>query len=326
MNVLVVGGAGYLGGAVTDALIRARRDARLDIRVIDSLLYDDVYLKPGVEFARVDVRDEDTMTGHLDWAHVVVWLAAIVGDEACAVDPTATYAINYVAPRRAAGSTSKSGAKPRFILASTCSVYGDQHGVCTESSNRYPLSAYARLKALAEDAVLTFAFFPCVFRFGTLFGVSDDFSRFRTDLVVNNFAVSAYCRKWLGLRGGSQYRPFVHVKTAAEYIVQACMGNQQGLYNCVEFNTTILDVANTIKARLPTTIIDDSYEVADKRNYQASISRLLLDFERTGHEDLEIDDILSLLESGRIGYPSALNSHNYAWLTMHPERLAYHAK
>jgi nucleoside-diphosphate-sugar epimerase len=325
MNVLVVGGAGYLGGAVTDCLIRTRRICRLDIRVVDALLYDDVYRKPGVEFARVDVRDANAMAEHLDWAHVIVWLAAIVGDEACLVDPCATYTINYVATRSAALRSSECRST-KFIFASSCSVYGAQSGICTESSPSVPISEYARLKCDAERAVLWHAHLPCVFRFGTLFGVADDFSRFRTDLVVNNFVVSAYHNRWIGLRGGSQNRPFIHVTTAAKYIVQACVGGQTGLYNCTEFNARIRDIATAVRDRLPTTIINDSDETADERDYKVSNSRLLSDFERCGDDGMDLEDILSLLESGRIGYPSSLNSRNHAWLTMHPERLAYHAK
>jgi NAD dependent epimerase/dehydratase family len=79
--VLIVGGAGYIGGALTDQLTQLGHL----VRVYDFLLYENRYLKP-IEFIRGDVRDIDRLRPHLNWADVVVWLAALVGDGACSLD------------------------------------------------------------------------------------------------------------------------------------------------------------------------------------------------------------------------------------------------
>ena len=86
-NVLVVGGAGYIGGAVTDGL------KNYNVRVYDNLLYDDAYIKP-VEFVFGDVRDRSRLKEHLKWADGVIWLAAIVGDPACNLNQDLTIEIN----------------------------------------------------------------------------------------------------------------------------------------------------------------------------------------------------------------------------------------
>ena len=73
MKVLVAGGAGYIGGAVTDALLVRQ----IPFTVYDNLLYEPHYLKP-VDFIRGDVRDTALLKKVLpDYTHVV-WLAAIV--------------------------------------------------------------------------------------------------------------------------------------------------------------------------------------------------------------------------------------------------------
>lgn len=84
MNCLIVGGAGYLGGAVTD-LINAR--------VYDNLTYEEAYLKP-LEFVFGDIRDRKKLKEQLDWADRVIWLAALVGDGACAINPALTKELN----------------------------------------------------------------------------------------------------------------------------------------------------------------------------------------------------------------------------------------
>ncbi|HTG43496.1 MAG TPA: NAD-dependent epimerase/dehydratase family protein, partial [Verrucomicrobiae bacterium] len=88
-KILVVGGAGYVGGGITDRLIAAGHT----VRVYDGLVYEDVFLKP-IDFTYGDVRDRATLKKHLDWADTVVWLAALVGDGACSHDATLTRDIN----------------------------------------------------------------------------------------------------------------------------------------------------------------------------------------------------------------------------------------
>jgi nucleoside-diphosphate-sugar epimerase len=88
-NILVVGGAGYVGGAVTDLLL----DSDYDVRVYDKIIYEDSYRKP-VDFVFGDVREYEKLKPCLDWADAVVLLAAIVGDGACQLDPEETKSVN----------------------------------------------------------------------------------------------------------------------------------------------------------------------------------------------------------------------------------------
>src|SRR4051812_8116659 len=119
---LVVGGAGYIGGGLTDQLVNKGHD----VRVYDFLLYEDRFLKP-VDFVRGDVRDMARLKPHLDWADVVVWLAALVGDGACSLDETVTREINVETVRALVKSFNR-----QIIFMSTCSVYGAQDGLLNE--------------------------------------------------------------------------------------------------------------------------------------------------------------------------------------------------
>ena len=161
MNVLVVGGAGYLGGAVTDLLM----DSQYNVRVYDSLLYEEEYRKP-VDFVFGDVRDAVLLKPQLQWADVVVWLAAIVGDGACAADPELTVDVNEGSVVWLVRNFDR-----RIIFTSTCSVYGANEGVLDEDSPLNPLSLYARTKLNAERHLANSP--AIIFRLGTLFGVAD---------------------------------------------------------------------------------------------------------------------------------------------------------
>ena len=69
-KVLVVGGAGYVGGWLTDEAIKAGHQ----VRVLDNLTYEDSYLKK-VEFVFGNVLDFSLVKKNLLWADTVVWLA-----------------------------------------------------------------------------------------------------------------------------------------------------------------------------------------------------------------------------------------------------------
>ena len=143
-NILVVGGAGYIGGCLTDLLTGQGHH----VTVVDRLLYEERFLKE-VPFVFADVRDTATLVNIQQKYDTIIWLAAIVGDGACAQDPELTFEVNYQAVKRFLEKT-----KRRIIFPSTCSVYGAQDGLLTEESATNPLSAYAESKLMAEKAVL----------------------------------------------------------------------------------------------------------------------------------------------------------------------------
>lgn len=206
MKILIVGGAGYLGGAVTDLL----RQTSHEIRVYDLLLYEEMYRKP-VPFIYGDIRDREKLKSHLEWADLVVWLAALVGDPACGLNESLTREINVESVRFL-----KENFKRRILFMSTCSVYGAAEDLLNEKAVLNPLSLYAKSKLEAETILADTN--VLIFRLGTLYGISDEFSRIRFDLVVNTLAMRALCHGKISVFGGQQYRPLVHVRDVAAVI------------------------------------------------------------------------------------------------------------
>ena len=141
MNILVVDGAGYIGGAITDML----KTTNHRVRVYDSLLYEESYRKL-VEFIYGDIRDYECLRTQLDWADAVIWLAALVGDGACAINPQLSMEINQNTVKWLCENYDG-----RIIFTSTCSLYGAQDGILTEKSATKPLSVYANTKLSAEE-------------------------------------------------------------------------------------------------------------------------------------------------------------------------------
>ena len=205
MKVLIVGGAGYVGGGIVDLLSKEN-----EVTVYDSLIYENSYRK-NVDFIFGDIRDYKKINNILDQYDAVIWLAALVGDGACAINPALTHEINSETVKNLAKNF-----KGKIVFLSTCSVYGAQEGILDESSEVNPLSEYASSKLIAEKYLADSD--SIIFRLGTLFGIGDKFSRIRLDLVVNILTTKAYIDKKMSVFGGEQWRPLLHVKDVANAI------------------------------------------------------------------------------------------------------------
>ncbi len=268
MKILVVGGAGYVGGAVTDLLMQ---DSSNEIIVYDALLYESLYQK-SVKFVYGDIRNYKILKKYLDWADKVVWMAALVGDGACSINPLITKQINLDTVEYLANNFDG-----KIIFFSTCSVYGAQDDLLNEDSSTDPLSVYASTKLEAEKILIKKD--ALIFRLGTLFGVGDSYSRIRMDLVVNILTAKAITEKKLTVFGGRQFRPLLHVKDAARIIEESLFSKNQGVYNLHLENIKILDLAEKIKKNFEDVSIEKiDIKFQDARNYQADGTKLRKDF------------------------------------------------
>ena len=306
MRILIVGGAGYLGGALTDIL----KNTHQEILVYDLLLYEESYRKE-VPFVLGDVRDHNKLKKYLDWADVVVWLAAIVGDQACALNDQLTLDIN-----KHAIEYLRDHFRGRIIFTSSCSVYGASDGVLNETSVLNPLSLYAKTKLWGEEVLKSHPN-TLIFRLGTLYGISDQFSRIRFDLVVNTLTMRSALHKKISIFGGEQYRPLLHVRDAAKAIANALDKSNIGIYNLHSENVTILQIAERIKAHYPKVeveITDTKFE--DNRDYRVSSNRAKseLGFNPNLTIDDGIQELKQLLEEERIKDSFTIRFSNYLYL------------
>lgn len=290
MKILVVGGAGYVGGGIVDTLSKKN-----EITVYDSLIYESAFRKD-VNFIYGDIRDYKKINSILSNFDAVVWLAALVGDGACSINPTLTHEINSETVKNLVKNFNG-----KIIFLSTCSVYGAQEGVLDENSEVNPLSEYASSKLIAEkyleesDAI--------IFRLGTLFGISDQFSRIRLDLVVNILTTKALVDKKMSVFGGDQWRPLLHVKDVANAIEHNISSDTKGIFNLHYKNFKIIEIAEKIKEKIPDVSIETTpLPFQDARNYQVSSDKLKREtgFEASIELTQGIEEMYNLISSNRI--------------------------
>lgn len=268
-KVLIVGGAGYIGGYTTDFLIQKG----YDVCVFDNLTYETRYLKD-VKFIYGDIRDTNAVINAAKDYDTVILMAALVGDPACAVNVELTDEINHLSIKNIC---KKLDTNKHVIFFSSCSVYGAQLDILDEDSPTNPLSTYATTKLLAEKYVQERN--GTIFRLGTVYGLGDTYSRIRLDLVVNVLAMKSVYEKKIHIFGGEQWRPLICVKDISGFIEESINRNIRGTYILSEGNYTMKTLGELMKDIFPDIelkLTDITFE--DARNYRVMNKKALSTF------------------------------------------------
>ncbi len=290
-KILVVGGAGYVGGVIVDLLLKKK----YDVTVYDNLLYEESFRKD-CKFIFGDIRENNFYKSTLNNFDSIIWLAALVGDGACSINPNLTDEINFQTLKKLIKVYKK-----RIIFISTCSVYGAQNGILDENSDVNPLSHYATSKLKCEKILKKTN--SIIFRLGTLFGVSDNYSRIRMDLVVNTLSAKAFFEKKMSVFGGDQFRPILHVKDVARAIEIAIKSKKKGIYNLSFKNMKIIEIANAIGKHFKNSkIIKTKIKFQDARNYRVKNNKAEKELKFKAIYDLNfgIKELKKLLTEKRI--------------------------
>jgi len=318
-NVLVVGGAGYLGSV----LIRELLSRGYFVRILDNFIYGkksiyEIRNNPSLEIIEGDFRNIETIVSSLRDIDAVILLAAIVGDPASKVRPTQTIETNLLAAQ-AIASACKCQHINRFIYASTCSVYGKGNNLLDENSPLNPVSLYARTKIASEQRIMDMAnssFSPTILRMGTLYGYSP---RMRFDLVVNTMTMKAFLDKKIQVFGGNQWRPLLHVKDAARTYIKCLespidsIGNKIFNVGSEEQNYKIIEIAEIIKDSLKCVEIDVEKSSIDERDYRVSFNKIKdeLNFKTNYKMYDAAKEIYENLQGGVIKNPLAKAYYNH---------------
>ena len=278
-RVLVLGGAGYLGSDLVPMLL----DRGYRVRVLDSLLFGKESLRavenhPHFELIPGDIRDIRVVVETMKGCDAVIDLAAIVGDPACKEHPQLATEVNRAATRMLIDVGRGYGIQ-RFLLASTCSVYGASEFLMDERAQVAPISLYASTKVDSEDLLLEATgddFHPTILRLATLFGASP---RPRFDLVVNLLTARAVCSGKITVYNGEQWRPFMHVHDAASAFLSCLENNVEvvsgEIFNAgsYELNCRLSELASKISTIIPKVTVE-CVENEDRRNYRVSFDKI----------------------------------------------------
>ena len=277
LNVLITGGAGYIGSVLSKQLL----DRGCRVTVLDNFLYRqnsllDCCASEHFHVVRGDCRDERLITNLLRKADIIIPLAALVGAPLCDRDRIGAYTVNFEAVQLLCKLSS---AQQRIIFPVTNSGYGiGQPGVpCTEDSSLRPISLYGETKVKAERVVLDRGN-AITLRLATVFGVSP---RMRMDLLVNDFVWRAAQDRAVVVFEGHCKRNFIHVSDVVRaffYAIDHFEQMKDRPYNVGldDANLSKIELCRTIQRIIPQFVFFEAPigEDPDKRDYIVSNARL----------------------------------------------------
>ncbi len=279
MRVLVTGGGGYIGTVLVPRLLgEGYRVTVLDRFYFGKDKLNQVSKNPKLRLVQDDTRYFDKKI--LDGIDVVMDLAALSNDPSGELDPKRTMDINFRGRARVAKLAKQQGVD-RYVLASSCSIYGFRDGELDEKSPINPLTTYAKANRKAEIAAKRLAdrkFTVTMLRFATVFGLSP---RMRFDLAVNGMVLGFFKNRQIPImRDGMQWRPFIHVKDVAEAYVTVIkspkerVGGQIFNVGSDTQNYQILPLAKEVARAIKIPFKKQWYGDPDLRSYKISFEKI----------------------------------------------------
>ena len=297
-NILVTGGAGYLGSIMVPDLLNAGHK----VTVLDNFMFQQASLNhvcnnPNFSIVKGDIRIESVMAPLLKKADIVIPLAALVGAPLCNLDPVGATTINHDAITLMIKLLSK---QQIVLMPTTNSAYGtgDENNFCTEESPLRPISQYAIEKVGIEKELMQREN-AISFRLATVFGMSP---RMRIDLLVNDFTYRAVTDKFVVLFESYFKRNYIHVRDVSRAFQHAIANfdKMKGqIYNVglTEANVSKKELCQVIQRHVPDFKFIDAPigKDPDQRNYVVSNAKI----EATGYQtSVSLDQGISELIKG----------------------------
>ncbi len=276
-NILVTGGAGYLGSVMVPELLKLGHK----VTVLDTFMFGqnslaDVCYLDNFNVVKGDARDKSLLKSLTKDKDIVIPLAALVGAPLCNRDMIGTTSTNRDAIQTLSDVLSK---EQRVLMPITNSGYGvGQDGIyCTEETPLNPISTYGQTKVDAEKIILQREN-SMSFRLATVFGMS---SRMRLDLLVNDFTYRAVNDGFIVIFEGHFKRNYIHIRDVANAFIHGIdnfdtMKGEAYNVGLSDANLSKLELCEIIKKQVPKFTIMEA-EIGkdpDQRNYIVSNDKI----------------------------------------------------
>jgi nucleoside-diphosphate-sugar epimerase len=319
-NILVTGGAGYVGSLLSPQLL----ELDYKVTVYDIMYFGDEFLPKGDPDLRIvqgDIRDVKKLSAALKGIDAVINLACISNDASFELDEKLSTSINLDAFEPMVIAAKQAGVK-RFIYASSSSVYGVSEAPdVTEEHPLVPLTLYNKYKGMCEPRLFKHQSpgFVCVtIRPATLCGYAP---RQRLDLSVNILTNHAINNRSITVFGGSQKRPNLHVQDMVDlYKLLLTVPDEKiagQIFNAGFQNMSIMEIARIVK-RVVQEMFPEKGEIPivttptdDIRSYHVNSDKLqrMLGFKPRHTIEEAVRDLGAAVKAGKL--PNSMDDNFY---------------
>ena len=275
-NILITGGAGYVGSVLADYLI----SKNYNVTVYDLFIYgEEVFQnKEKINIIKADIRDIKKFEKSINNIDIVIHLACISNDPSFELNPVLGKSINLDAFKPLV-EVCKNKKVKRFIYASSSSVYGIKNiKNVHEDISLEPLTDYSKFKAECEKILLRYKsndFETVIIRPATVCGYS---KRQRLDVIVNILTNLAFHKKNISVFGGDQLRPNIHIKDmvrAYHYLIEADKNLVNGqVFNAGWENKSVNEIASIVQETIGSHVSITREKTDDNRSYHISSEKI----------------------------------------------------
>ncbi len=276
-NILVTGGAGYIGSILVPRLLSIGHQ----VTVVDNFMFGQASLNhccsyPNFKVANGDIRHEEFIRPYYEAADIIIPLAAYVGAPLCLKDRTGAQTINHDA---IISMLKVLRDDQKVLMPTTNSAYGtgDKDNLCDESSPLKPISKYAIDKVAVEKELMKRKN-VISFRLATVFGMSP---KMRIDLLVNDFVYRAVYDRFIVLFEGHFKRNYIHVTDVVNAFIHGIenfdsMRGQIFNVGLSDANLSKIELCDEIRHHIPDFVVMEAPLAVDpdQRNYIVSNAKL----------------------------------------------------
>lgn len=319
-NILLIGGAGYVGTVLTSHLLKKG----YKVTVLDYFVYKNQFAvqpylgDPDYRLISGDLSNINDLAKASDNVTDVILLGGLVGDPVTKKYPDESEIINDKGIKTCIEFFKQKGIN-KLIFISTCSNYGliKENEVADEKFELNPLSQYAKAKVSNEEYLLSQKgkadYTGVILRFATAFGLSP---RMRFDLSISEFTRDLFFGEELTVFDEHTWRPYCHLRDFAR-LIEIVLNAEKSLVNFEIFNAggdinnfTKKMIVDEILKCIPAGKVKYGKQGSDPRNYRVSFKKVknILGFEPAF---MVQDGIRELVDAFKIGvYSDSVSDKN----------------
>ncbi len=315
-NILITGGAGYVGAVLVPKLL----NKGYHVKVFDLYIYGKDVLNavkdhPNLTEIQGDIRDRELLEQEMPGTDAMIHLACISNDPSFELNPELGKSINYDAFVGLVDVAKKQRVS-RCIYASSSSVYGikEERNV-TEDLPLEPLTDYSKYKALCEEVLLKKrepGFVTLILRPATVCGYSP---RLRLDLTVNILTNHAVNNKKITVFGGQQKRPNIHIEDMTDLYVKSLEWPDETIdgktFNAGYENYTVSEIAESVHSVVGEDVDIVTTPTDDHRSYHVSSEKIKRELGFVPQHTIEeaVQDLVNAFGAGKI--PNSMTDIRY---------------